>query len=133
MSKYAENATNMTEECYLVEALKAMGFQPVVHEQPVHLQGYMGDNRPEVATVVIPKAQVGEASNDIGFLKVNGTYQATISGFDSRSRGYNQTWLGQLAQNYTEKRMVAQMQAKGYIYQGTKMVEKKKQLLFGVR
>jgi hypothetical protein len=112
MSKYEQQQTNICEGTHLVAALKALGFNPTLSESPAHLMGYQGDARAEVAHIIIPKAQVGGASNDIGFLKVNGRYEAIISQFDQRK--YNADWLGKLSQHYSISRKIAKAKSLGY-------------------
>lgn len=142
MSKYLGVSTNMTSETHLVAALKKMGFEPEVHKEPVHLIDWHGQKRPDVATVVIPRRQIDSASNDIGFVKENGNYRAIISEYDSRSpqakgldghRGYNDQWLGKLKQNYSISSKIAIGKAMGHIYQGTKVVGNKVQIMFAVK
>ena len=66
-----------------------------VHSDPQHLFGYHGDQRPEVAHIIIRKTHVGRSANDIGFVKKDdGTYAAIISEFDSTK--YGAQWIGRL-------------------------------------
>lgn len=70
------------EEC-LVEALKEIGWTPVVHEESVSLEGYQGDKRKQKAHIVIPRKVVGSASNDIGFERqADGKYKCHVSAYD---------------------------------------------------
>jgi hypothetical protein len=69
-----------------------MGFKPTRHGSPVQLEGYTGDRRTQTAEIIIPRKQVGAASNDIGFKQqADGTFTAIISDYDSRT--YNADWL----------------------------------------
>lgn len=76
-----------------------MGFQPRnCIGNPQNLEGYQGDQRQQRADIIIPRSQVGGASNDIGFTKgPDGTYKAIISDYDSRRHG--QTWLNTVKWN----------------------------------
>jgi hypothetical protein len=79
----------------LVEALRKQGFHPSVHEIAVALEGYGGDKRKETAEIVIPRRQVGSASNDIGFQRQpDGSFQPIISEYD-RER-YDDKWVAEL-------------------------------------
>jgi len=71
MSAYKKIECNIVDKETLLEALKALGFNPDVCNEPQNLKGYKGDVRKEVAHVIIPKDQINfftGASNDIGFL-----------------------------------------------------------------
>src|ERR1022692_4804250 len=78
----------MSEERYLVEGLTAMGYRVEVHAEGAALVGYHGDERRETAHVIIRRAQLDSASNDIGFVRgKDGRYQAILSEYE-RSIGY---------------------------------------------
>lgn len=59
-----------------------MGYKPEVHEKAVNLYGYQGDKRNQKAHIVIPRKQVGNASNDVGFERVNNGFILHASEFD---------------------------------------------------
>ena len=83
MSKYLEMRTMLTDERYLVEALRELGYEPEVHREGKRLTGYMGDERAERAQIIIRRRQLDSASNDIGFARdASGVYQAIISEYD---------------------------------------------------
>lgn len=66
----------------LVQALRDLGFEPEVHEQPQHLYGYEGDRRNQTAEIIVRRSQIYCESNDLGF-KWNGkAYEAIISEYD---------------------------------------------------
>ena len=137
MSKYEEMRTVRSHEGYLVEALKGMGYAPEVCAEGNSLFGYMGDERPERAHIVIPRRQLDSASNDIGFRRdENGVYQAIISEYD-RAIGFNEAWIGRISQIYKERQTMAVARAKGYVFKGRQVIEtpqgKKVQLRFAVR
>jgi hypothetical protein len=70
MSAYKKIQCDIVDKETLLEALKILGFNPSVHEFPMHLTGYLGDQRNEFAEIIIPKKQINfftGASNDIGF------------------------------------------------------------------
>ena len=96
MSAYSEVTTEFNDGKLLIAALTEMGFKPQNHiGNPQHLEGYHGDKRPEVADIIIPRSQVGNASNDIGFVRgADGKFSAIISSFDSRK--HDQKWLNKV-------------------------------------
>jgi hypothetical protein len=137
MSKYEELRTVLSDERFLVEALWEFGYSPEVSHEGVGLYGYLGDERPEKAHIVIRRRQLSSASNDIGFARdANGVYRALISEYD-RGIGFDDAWLGQVAQTYKERQTMAVAKAKGYRFLGRQVVEtqagKKVQLRFAVR
>jgi hypothetical protein len=137
MSKYEELRTVLSEELFLVEALQGLGYHPEVSREGLSLIGYLGDERPEKAHIVIRRRQLDSASNDIGFARdANGVYRALISEYD-RGIGFNDAWLGRVAQTYKERQTMAVAKSKGYRFLGRQVVEtpagKKVQLRFAVR
>lgn len=137
MSKYMELLTKLTEEQHLVEALRELGYTPEVCREGTPLVGYMGDERAERAQIVIRRQQLDSASNDIGFARdESGVYQAIISEYD-RGIGFDDSWLGRVAQTYKERQTMAVAKAKGYVFKGREVVNtpqgKKIQLRFAVR
>ena len=137
MSKYLELHTQLTDERYLVEALKELGYEPEICHEGKSLSGYLGDERRERAEIIIPRRQLDAASNDIGFVRDrSGVYQAIVSEYD-RSMGFDEMWLGRLAQAYKERQTMAVAKAKGYVFKGREVIDtphgKKIQLRFAVR
>lgn len=95
MSQYLKVNTTISGQEHLIEALQKQGFHPLVHDIALPLEGYGGDKRRETAEIVIPRRQVGTASNDIGFKRQpDGSFQPIISEFDSRK--YNAKWVAEL-------------------------------------
>ena len=137
VSKYEELRTVLSDERFLVEALREFGYSPEVSHEGMSLYGYLGDERPEKAHIVIRRRQLDSASNDIGFARdANGVYRALISEYD-RGIGFNEAWLGRVAQTYKERQTMAVAKSKGYRFLGRQVVEtpagKKVQLRFAVR
>ena len=137
MSKYEVLRTVLSEERFLVEALRELGYSPDVSHEGMSLYGYLGDERPEKAHIVIRRRQLDSASNDIGFARdANGVYRALISEYD-RGIGFNDGWLGRVAQTYKERQTMAVAKSKGYRFVGRQVFEtptgKKVQLRFAVR
>ena len=137
MSKYQELLTVITDERFLIEALRELGYQPDVCREGRSLRGYLGDERQERVHVIIPRQQLDCASNDIGFVRdSSGVYRAIVSKYD-RGIGFDDAWLGRLAQIYKERQTMAIAKAKGYVFKGKEIIEtpqgKKIQLRFAVR
>jgi hypothetical protein len=137
VSKYVELRTSLNDERYLVEALRELGYEPEVCPEGRPLVGYVGDQRAERAHVIIPRGQLDSASNEIGFARDNGgVSQAVVSEYD-RGIGFNDAWLGRLAQVYKERQTMAVAKAKGYVFKGREVIQtpqgKKIQLRFAVR
>lgn len=71
MSAYKKIECDIVDKESLLEALSLLGFFPDVLNEPKNLRGYRGDERKEVAHIIISRDQVNKftgASNDIGFL-----------------------------------------------------------------
>ena len=101
MSAYITLATPMVDRECLLAALAECGFDRAkveVHAEAVALVGYEARTRPELAHVIVRRAHVGPASNDVGFRDTPTGYQAIISDFD-RGR-FGGTWLAGLHARY---------------------------------
>lgn len=90
MSEYHEVELDIKDKSSIVDALKDLGYNPEVHKEAVQLHGYQGDKRQQKAHIVLPKSQVGSASNDIGFEKVGNKYVLRISEYDVNTKKFNQ-------------------------------------------
>jgi hypothetical protein len=130
MSKYEELRTVLSDERFVLEALKDLGYRPEVSRDGLSLYGYLGDERPDKANIVIRRGQLNSASNDIGFVR-------DASGEYDRGIGFDDAWLGRVAQTYKERQTMAVAKSKGYQFLGRQVVEtqagKKVQLRFAVR
>lgn len=123
MSAYGEFETVMCEERFLIEGLTQLGYRAELHAEAAALFGYQGDERKEKAHVIIRRAQLDSASNDIGFVRgSDGRYRAVLSEYD-RSIGYDDRWIGKVQQNYKETQTLAAAKAKGYIFRGKEVVQ----------
>lgn len=114
MSEYVVCETEMTDLDVLKEALIDLGVPAghvEVHDVPVALTGYQGDQRQQRANVIIPRRHVGGSSNDIGFEKVDGKYTVIVSEYD-RARGLGKTIHGGIAQAYAKQQVVAMAKRK---------------------
>lgn len=131
MSAYSEVQTQFSDGELLIEALTDMGFAPENHiGKPNCLTGYHGDTRADVADIIIPRAQVGRLSNDIGFVRgSDGTYSAIVSEYDSTR--YGRAWQKSLRSKYAEKGILRQAKKAGLRQIGTpKLVKGKLQFEF---
>ena len=87
MSAYKKIECEIVDKECLLEALKLLGFSPSVFVEPEKLKGYRGDQRNEVANIVISREEINKftgASNDIGFLwnQTEKKYDFIISEYD---------------------------------------------------
>lgn len=99
-----------------------MGYNPQVSEKPEHLEGYHGDQRSQTAEIIIPRKQVGGASNDVGFKKnADGSFTAIISDYD-KSSNFGVKKQAQLKKLYTEKKAIQQAKKNGMKYMGKKEI-----------
>jgi hypothetical protein len=100
MSHYTVMETQLSSAEHLVLALEDMGFGNVeVHTEPQPLVGWLGDDRQNVAHVIVRRSEIGFVSNDIGFLQTpSGYFKAQISDFDRLK--FDDEWLSALTQRY---------------------------------
>ena len=63
-----------------------MGYQPEVHSEVKNLYGYRGDQRKQKAHIIIPRKQVGGASNDVGFERAKKGFVIHASQYDYKWR-----------------------------------------------
>jgi hypothetical protein len=97
-------------------ALEELGYVYEEHKEASHLNGYMGDQREQVANIIVRRRNVGNASNDIGFLKKpNGNYEMIISEFD---KGGNKKqavdFMKKLKQIYGKHKAIKQCAKMGF-------------------
>ena len=123
MSAYGEFETAVREQRFLIESLTEMGYSVEAHADGAPLFGYHGDERPERAHVIIRRAQLSCASNDIGFARgADGRFRVILSEYD-RGIGYDEKWVGKVHQHYKEKQTMAVARAKGYVFRGKEVVQ----------
>ena len=80
-----------------------MGYNPQVHKKAINLHGYQGDKRTQKAHIIIPRKQVGSASNDVGFERVK-------KGFVLHASAYDNAWrtgakIKKLNMTYSENKL----------------------------
>ena len=113
MSAYKQVTTQITNQDCLVRSLGILGFQPEIYPIAKNLTGYQGDNRLQKANVILPRKQVGGASNDIGFeMTASGNFDVHISDYDSHV--YNSKWMDKLMTNYSTQVVTDLAQQSGY-------------------
>lgn len=90
MSAYKKIECDFVDKDILLKALSLLGFEAVIHDEPVHLTDYTGKQRPEKATIVVSRDQINSlftgASNDIGFIwnEESKKYDMICSEYDKR-------------------------------------------------
>ena len=80
-----------------------MGYQPVVHKKATNLYGYQGDKRSQKAHIILPRSQVGSASNDVGFERTEKGFKLHASEFDKAWRTGKK--IKQLNMSYSENKL----------------------------
>ena len=138
MSQYEELTTTMTDQQYLVEALTEMGYIPEVQTEGAALRGYGGVRWNRPVQVTIPREQLRGALAPVGFGRDGaGVFQAVIDDLDRKCSGFDESWLGRVAQAYKERQTMAVAKTKGYVFRGREIVQTpqgpKVQLRFAVR
>jgi Protein of unknown function (DUF1257) len=123
MSAYRTDETEFTDEQCLVKALNERGYTTVeVHQVAQHLIGYHGDRRAEVAHVIVRRQYVGDAANDLGFVRgEDGKFRAIISDYDSHK--HNAKWMTGLTDAYGEAAVVKQAARQGLRFMGKETKE----------
>jgi hypothetical protein len=114
MSHFTRVRTTLRDPHVLASALAELGFPHVeVHDTPQALYGYLGDQRPQRAEVVVRRRHIGRSSNDIGFARQpDGTFDAVISEFDRRT--YGAAWLARVTQAYGHTAALSYAASHGY-------------------
>lgn len=67
MSEYITMKMEIQDKADIIAALEKIGIPFEVHDEPVNLQGYMGDTRKQTAEIIVRRQNVGGSSNDLGF------------------------------------------------------------------
>lgn len=124
MSHYNDFETEITDQNALVRALCRMNNahnQTIqqnwieLHDKATHLYGYKGDRRQQTAHVVIRKNNVGNAANDLGFVRnEDGRYGAIISDYDRNH--FNNQWCNKLYTYYNIEKSKIELENKGIEY-----------------
>ena len=107
MSEFHLIETKFKDQSVLVSTLKEMGYSPEIHKKAKNLQGYQGDKRNQKAHIIIPRKQVGTASNDVGFEKNEKGFVLHASAFDKAWRDGNR--IKTLNKKYAENKLVKEV------------------------
>ena len=105
MSAFITLALPLSDQECLLAALAELGFganRVEVHDSPVHLTGYQGDQRVQRGHIVIRRQHVGEAANDIGFERSPTGFRAHVSDWD-QTHGYGPEWIRRLQASYCKQ------------------------------
>lgn len=121
MSKYKEIETQFTNADSLRVALETLGVPfEVAHGAGLHLYGYQGDKRPEVADFVVRRQHIEPAANDLGFARAeDGTYRAILSEFDGGKGRRGAEMLRQVKREYTVAEATRLARLRGYSVERT--------------
>lgn len=106
MSEYNVVDIGLEDQYCIVKALEELGYKPQIHEKPKNLHGYQGDSRNQKAHIIIPRSQVGSASNDVGFEKKDGKFIAHISEYDKNANTFKMDKLKQLYAKHKVQKFV---------------------------
>jgi hypothetical protein len=121
MSEYHIVETEFKDQKCLIETLQEMGYHPEVHNSPQNLFGYQGDRRKQKAHIIIRRNEVGFASNDVGFERVNGKFLCHASAYDYDWREGEK--IKKFRKMYTEKSILKVVRSQSK-YSLTKREEK---------
>ena len=103
MSQYHLVETKLKDEPVLIQTLKEMGYEPEIHETAKNLYGFQGKKREQKAHIIIPRKQVGNASNDVGFERGQKGFTLHASEYDSAWR--TGTNIKTLNKKYAENKL----------------------------
>ena len=102
MSEFHLVKLDCKDKSIILKSLKEMGYEPIEHSNSANLYGFQGDKRSQKAHIIIPRKQVGRASNDVGFeLNENGEYTLHISEYDIEAKTFKQELFNQLYKKHT--------------------------------
>jgi len=87
VSAYRKLKTQFTSKYRLREALAAAGVEFDECQVEQHLHGWHGHKRPETATFVVRRDQIGYSSNDLGWHWDGAAFEEIVSEFDSGHAG----------------------------------------------
>jgi len=108
MSEYRVVEVEFKDQKVLIEALQSMGYKPETYQEAKPLEGYQGDKRQQKAHIIIPRRQVGSASNDVGFEKVDKQFKLHASAYDKAWRDGGKK-LKELKRTYSEKFVIGRI------------------------
>jgi hypothetical protein len=86
MSHFTSVQANLKNADCIIAALKTFGFNPIHHAEPQHLYRYNGTRANEMAEIIVPREQIYQYSNDMGFkLQGDGTYEMIVDEYTQYS------------------------------------------------
>lgn len=113
-SAYVSVETQFRDGHVLAAALREMGYVIEEHDVAKALYGYKGDQRPQVANIIIRAPYVGGAANDVGFERMtDGSYRAHVSEYD-RGHNFTEAQMKELKHRYAKALVIKTAKAKGY-------------------
>ena len=112
MSEFHVIEVEIYDKDCLIDALKEMGYNPELYDNPVHLYGYEGDKRIQKAHIRIPRSQIGSASNDVGFEKIGNKYILHLSAYDIHVKKFDKQKLMQLYGKHKVEKIVKKQSRK---------------------
>lgn len=116
MSRFCTVMTQFKDRTALIAALVETGNWSIeqieIHNTPQNLFGYKGDQRTEVANIIIRRKFIGIASNDIGLvLGKDNCYEIIVSKYDQSK--YGTKWISQLKGNYVYHKLKQDQEGRG--------------------
>ena len=102
MSKYGQTQTVLREEKYLVEGLKAMGYEVEVHPEGAQLNSYYAEQEAKAANIIIRRQHLRGAYGDIGFARQPDGQFAMVKDELDEYHGYGAKCWGRCS-NFTRK------------------------------
>ena len=125
MSKYGQTQTVLREEKFLVEALKAMGFEVEVYPEGAPLNSYYAEQEAKAANIILRRQHLRGAYGDIGFTRQADGQFAVVKDELDEYHGFGAKWLGHVQQLYKEKQTLAMARSKGYVLKAREVVQTK--------
>lgn len=110
MSEYRTVPTEFCFQDELIASLEEIYGEGTVENHLIaqNLFGYKGDQRPEVANLIVRRKNVGRASNDLGFIKNDkGNYEMIVSAFDEGGHVKQQDIVAKYAHRVIKSRLPA--------------------------
>ena len=90
MSAYKKIECDIVDKEILLAAIELLGLKTELYDEPVHLFGYKGDERPEKAEIIIRRQELNNkftgASNDVGFSWNQKKYDFILSDYDKKMK-----------------------------------------------
>jgi hypothetical protein len=124
MSEHHVVATKFKDKESLVESIKEMGYNPIVHASNKTMEMYGRETAK--ASIIIPRKQIGAYYADIGF-------EETDKEFIMHVDSYGDFSYDKLKQGYSKVRIIKQVRAKHKYQLKSEHVEKDGRIKLKVR